>query len=487
MRCEQDVVFWVNQWGWTYDPRETVSTLPFLLFPRQEVFLRWMTAREAAQEDGLVEKSRDMGVSWLCCAYALHGWLFREGCKCGFGSRKLDLVDKLGDPDCLFEKLRFLLRHLPAWMRPPGFRWKRHDHFCKLVNPANGATITGEGGDNIGRGGRASLYFVDEAAFLAHPQQVDAALSQTTRCRIDVSTPNGTGNPFYRKRHSGAIPVFTFHWRDDPRKDEAWYAREKARLGDPALIAQEIDLDYAASVEGVTIPAAWVRAAVRLKLPTSGAVVAGLDIAEEGSGRTVLICRRGPVVLTVVDWGQSNTTQTAWRTREEAQQQGVTALHYDVVGVGAGVKGSFESSESTLPFRAHAINGGETPTEARWPNGKTSRELFLNLRAELWWNLRQRFERAYEFREQGIAHKPEEMISIPDHGSLIADLSLPLYFRTETGKIKLESKTDMRKRGVKSPDFGDALAYAFAPLAGDWQTAAQAAHPPKGTAGPGVW
>jgi hypothetical protein len=190
--CARDAAHWVNTWGWTYDPREPAPTLPFDLFPKQAELLRWLARREAAQEDGLVEKSRDMGVTWLCCAYALHGWLFRPGFACGFGSRKLDLVDKIGDPDCIFDKLRFLLRNLPGWMLPAGFRAEAHDCHAKLVNPANGSTITGEGGDQIGRGGRKSLYFVDEAAFLEHPQLVERSLSQTTRSRAVVLTSMST-------------------------------------------------------------------------------------------------------------------------------------------------------------------------------------------------------------------------------------------------------------------------------------------------------
>jgi phage terminase large subunit len=55
------------------------------------------------------------------------------------------------------------------------------------------------------------------------------------------------------------------------------------------------------------------------------------------------------------------------------------------------------------------------------------------------------------------------MISIPNHPELIAQLSLPLWQTTDTGKTKLESKPDMKKRGVGSPDFADALAYRYAP------------------------
>jgi phage terminase large subunit len=462
-RCRRDVCHWVNSWAWTFDPRETPSVLPFDLFPKQAEFLGWLQTREAAKEDGLVEKSRDMGVTWLCAAYALHGWLFRPGFKCGFGSRKLDLVDKLGDPDSIFEKIRFLLYHLPKWMLPAGFNRKQHDNEAKLLNPSADAAITGEGGDNIGRGGRSRVYFVDEAAFLDHPQLVDRALSQNTKVRIDVSTPNGPGNPFATRRHSGIVPVFTFHWRDDPRKGEEWYEAEKRRMNNAVNVAQELDIDYSASIEGICIPGAWVRAAVGLNLPAAGPIYTGLDVAGEGSNLNVLVPRRGPVVYSPISWSQCNTTQTAHRAAQECGKLRASYLYYDCVGVGEGVRGGLASFAAPLSFVPVAVNGGGHPTEARWPDGRASREKFLNLRAELWWIARTRFEKTYEHVNGLAVHPVDELVSIPNHPQLIADLSLPCYFPTENGKIQIESKKQMRTRGVKSPDFGDAFVYSFHP------------------------
>jgi phage terminase large subunit len=267
--CAQNPIHWINRWCWTFDPRELGrANQPFDLWPRQEQYLQWLQAREAAQNDGLCEKSRDMGITWLSCAFALHGWLFREGYKVGFGSRKLEYVDEKGNMDSIMEKARYLYRNLPEWMLPEGFSPKEHDHYCKLINPKNGSAITGEGGDEIGRGGRASIYFIDEAASLERPELAEASLSQTTRVRIYLSTPKGSGNVFYRKRFSlPAEQVFTFHWKDDPRKNDAWYESEKARIGDDSIVAQELNIDYSGSLAGICIPAEWVRAAVNLKLP----------------------------------------------------------------------------------------------------------------------------------------------------------------------------------------------------------------------------
>lgn len=471
--CRRDVVYWVNRYCWTFDPREEVSSIPFDLFPKQEEFLRWLRERDELRESGLAEKSRDVGFTWLCADYAVHAWIFKEGDESGFGSRKEDLVDKLGDMSTILEKIRFTLRKLPKWMMPKGFRFGDHDGFCKIVNPANGSMISGEAGDQIGRGGRKSRFFVDEAAFLAHPDLVDGALLANTDVRIDISTPNGAGGPFYTKRFSGKVPVFTFHYRDDPRKTAEWVAKKKAET-DPVSWAREYEIDYTASLEGICIPGEWVRAAVNLHTSErfksaypnwklDGPITAGLDIAEEGKNKSVLIPKQSFVVMEPIAWGQMNTTQTAHRARTEGERLKVASINYDCIGVGAGVKGTWESAEHRLPFRAVAVRSGESPTETRWPDGKTSAERFTNLRAEMAWVVRSRFERAYEFMEQGVLHRPEDMISIPNDSRLIGDLSLPLYFTTETGKVQLESKRDMQKRGIASPDFFDAMCLLFMP------------------------
>jgi len=95
--------------------------------------IEWLGERERRNQPGLVEKSRDTGVSWLCCAYAVHGWLFKPGYAAGFGSLKWDEVDEIGNMGTLLEKCRFIIRNLPHWMRPPNFRQKEHAKFCCIT------------------------------------------------------------------------------------------------------------------------------------------------------------------------------------------------------------------------------------------------------------------------------------------------------------------------------------------------------------------
>lgn len=493
--CKNDLIHWVNTWCWTYDPR-VLMTLPFDLFPRQVEFLHWLREMEDAGTPGIAEKSRDVGYTWLSCAYDVHSWLFRPGYSAGYGSRKLELVDKSDDPKCIFDKLRRLIKGLPRWMLPKGFDFDKHMRYCNIINPETGANITGEGGDDIGRGGRTTRYTVDEYAFVEHPQSVDGALANNTNCRILMSTPNRPGDQFCTKRFSRNFAIFTFHWMDDPRRNHyeiqdadgnvlaigngkvhdapagskvvyPWYVKYCAE-NDAVTVAREIDLDYSASTEGICIPAIYVRAAVNLieqprfkqlypDYKPQGELIAGLDVSDEGKNRNVFTPRRGIVVEEPVAWGGINTTQTAWKARDEADKRGVKVINYDPIGVGAGVKGTWNSTTGPLSFKAVPVNVGVPPSDARWESGKTSKEMFANLKAELWWMVRARCERAYEFVEDIKDHPAEDMISLPDCQELIAQLSMPLVETTDRGLIKMESKPQMQKRGVASPDYADSL------------------------------
>lgn len=164
-------VAFINDWGMTFDPRNAEigkpTTVPFILFPKQVEYINWLVERWRGRTDGLAEKSRDMGVSWLCCAFAVWMWRFYPGTVVGFGSRKEEYVDKLGDPKSLFWKVRAFIGLLPRELRPRGYDEKTHAPHMRILNPDNGSAIVGEAGDNIGRGNRTSIYFKDEAQPLA--------------------------------------------------------------------------------------------------------------------------------------------------------------------------------------------------------------------------------------------------------------------------------------------------------------------------------
>ena len=156
-RAEADPLFFLDQFVFGYDPRRLLH-LPLVAWPRQREYVAFLHECATAGRELVVEKARDVGVTSLTCAYALWRWRFAPGFKTTFCANKLDLVDARGNPDSIFEKLRLILRALPAWLAPEGFAWARHDREARLLTPANGNVVTGEGGDNAGRGGRSTWW-----------------------------------------------------------------------------------------------------------------------------------------------------------------------------------------------------------------------------------------------------------------------------------------------------------------------------------------
>jgi hypothetical protein len=483
-RCATDASYWCDRWIWTYDPRIYPTTVPFRLWGKQRDYLNWRRERIERREHGLIEKSRDQGVSWLNVVDHLHKWLFQQGFKGGFASRKESLVDKIGDVDSIMEKLRFILRSLPYWMVPSPKDYM--DGYLKLINYERGSTITGESGVNVGRGGRCTVLDLDEAAYLIQPAKVDAAVSQNADIVFWTSTPNGM-NLFAKKRFSGTIPVFRFFWKEDPRKNYwevrsgdrlieqgkgedapagavyPWYEKLRVTL-EPVVLAQEVDISYTASVEGIFINSDWVLAAIDLPVAASGLPIAGFDPATEGKNRNVLCIRQGPKVLGFWDWSGLDTTQSTAKAIQICRDWGVRLLSYDGDGVGAGVSAAlhtFRREGRPMP-KYKVFHGASRPSKRTWPvEGITSQEKFHNARAEVWGILRDRFRKSYEVAN-GIAHHPEgETIAIPSETNAIAQFSAPIGMVTSGGKILLESKEDMRKRGIESPDYADACAYAF--------------------------
>lgn len=461
---KSDPIRFIEDWMTTYDPRVRFSTMPFVLWEKQKELINFIHENEA---DILVQKTRDWGVSYLFMAYSAWAWIFRPGTKIGIGSRKEMYVDRSGDPDSLFEKLRLLLASVPDEFLPVNYS----STFMKLINDDNRTIITGEAGDNIGRGGRTWLYILDEDAHMEHHDKIDAALSQNTNRRAYISTPLGQ-NAFWKKRMSGKIPVFICDWHDDPRKDQAWYDNQKILL-DPWILAQEVDMDYTASVEGLCIPAKWVQAAVNFKLEPSGAKRAGLDVADDSgaTGDANAICfRHGNVIEHIESWKNKTTTETARKAWADCMERGYDMLLYESVGVGAGVRGEMKSiseaikkseekkTESKPALKVFPVNPGLTKLYGFYAPGKLNSDMFANLRAQLWWGgLRKRFEKTYQ-RANAIHDWPDDdCISIPNDHELIMELSQPKVFQNNAGKVQIESKKDMASRSIRSGNKADSL------------------------------
>lgn len=247
-RVKRDPYYFFNHWLWTYDPRTKYKLLPFRLFGFQEKLIEDLIYAYENKEPLLVEKSRDMGFSWVFLGFCLWKCLSEKNFSAGIGSRKAQLVDELGNMKSLLQRFRFMLNLLPEFLRG-GYIEKKNSKLGLVEIPNTSAYISGEAGDGIGRGDRTSIYILDEFAHIPRSAIVQAAVSQTSDCIVYGSTPNGKGNEFARLRFKTKIKRATLHWKDHPNKDQAWYEKQKELL-DEETIAQELDISYSKSQKG---------------------------------------------------------------------------------------------------------------------------------------------------------------------------------------------------------------------------------------------
>ncbi len=502
--CAKDPVAWVNDWVWTFDPR-LVSIgedpyLPFDLFMRQATVIRACELAEKYGRDFCILKGRDTGISYVVLAYMLHCWLFKPGWIGGVGTMTLDDLDSKDDPNSLLEKIRIMLRMLPSWMLPKGFDWRKHSVSKKLINPENGAVISGDIGPNMGRSGRTSFYLGDEFAHVFHASSIISALAYNSRATCFVSTPSplGPANVFSQMCQGGKYQVIEVGWEHDPRRSVEWYENEKATRP-PHTVAVELDRDLTGAAVGTLIPGSHVNACVKLyeeltakpraelrHLLAGQPVTAGLDPADGGANETALARRWGPMVDVLSGWLDKDTGESTEHAigilsekdeglREEGELD-LTELRYDEIGVGSGVRTTarkmreeLEGQGDSLGFVFTPINVGLPATADFYPDDpeKAADERFANLRAELWWNLAVRAARTYRYVEKGdrtIAL--ESLLAIPNDPVLKAQLCAPKKeFRVSKShgtRIAIESKEKMKKRGIASPDRANALMMAFA-------------------------
>lgn len=488
----------ISDWVDTYDPRNAgkdgmLTRMPFILFPRQRDMVGFLTAMLEGEENGLIEKCRDAGATWLCVGYTVWLWLFWDGIAIGWGSRKEQLVDKLGVVDSIFEKIRQVIGGLPKEFLPQGFSDRDHLSYMRIVNPETHSTITGEAGDNIGRGGRTRIYFKDESAHYERPELIEAALGDNTRVQVDISSVNGLGNVFHRKReageewnegkaHKGKTNIFVFDWRHHPQKTQKWYDERKERFTNEGLahvFAQEVDRNYASSVQGVIIQPEWVKAAIdahkKLGIEPTGKRISGLDVADGGIDKDALVSRKGIVIDTCEMWGSIDQGVTTRKAIDICPSDEAIEMMYDCIGVGAGVK--TESNRlrdgnllpSGLEFHPWSASAKvQFPEENIIKGDKQSpknKDHYTNLKAQAWSVVGQRFFKTWQAVTKGIEIDPEEIISLDSDmknvHTLIKELSQATSGLSASTMKVVVNKTP---EGTRSPNMADAAVMCLFPV-----------------------
>lgn len=271
------------------------------------------------------------------------------------------------------------------------------------------------------------------------------ALSSEDAWQFMFANPTRTSGYFYRSHHQNRDQWRTYHvpcsysYRVSPGYAEK-IAAEYGLTSNVyrVRVLGEFPLEEDDSVISLGI----VQAAIDRKVSATDAPVTwGLDVARFGDDATSLCKRRGNVLLEPTrEWRKLDLMQVcgivAMEYRQTSPEYAPASINIDVIGLGAGVVDRLR--EMGLPARG--VNVGEAPA--------TDDGRYMRLRDELWFKARDWFH--------------TRAVQMPPDDALIAELVVPKYKIESSGKIKVESKDEMKKRGEKSPNRADAFCLTFA-------------------------
>ncbi len=195
------------------------------------------------------------------------------------------------------------------------------------------------------------------------------------------------------------------------------------------------------------IPLDWIELANCRDIPAGDHITTlGCDIARFGDDDTVLFPVKGRQGLQPVTIHGNDTMQVTGHIVRAISDYNVRDVFIDVIGIGSGVYDRLaelqREEKPTVPkhVRLYAVNVGEKAK---------NEEKFVNLRSETWWAAR-----------ESLNPKGEAPFALPQNEELMAELAAPKYTVESGGRIKVESKEDMKDRLGRSPDLADAYCLA---------------------------
>lgn len=290
------------------------------------------------------------------------------------------------------------------------------------------------------------MLVVDEASGV--PEQVFEAaagsMSGHSAVTIMLSNPTRSSGTFFESQTRMASSWWTRRWScvDSPLVSDEFVDEMRMRYGEESNAFRIRVLgEFPLADDDTIIPFHLVEAATHRDIEVSDDTlpVWGLDVARFGTDCTALCKRQGPVVTEIRSWRGLDLMQTVGRVVAEYEalppSRRPREILVDSIGVGGGVVDRLR--ELNLPVRG--INVAESPSMG---------DTYLNLRSELWF-------KAKAFLE-------DRGCKIPKNDQLIAELTSIRYGFTSSGKMKAESKDEMRKRGLSSPDLADAFCLTMA-------------------------
>lgn len=293
------------------------------------------------------------------------------------------------------------------------------------------------------------MVIVDEAAGVAPAiwTAIEGVLTSAHVRLLAIGNPTDPVGPFYELFRTPGVAKIHISAFDTPNVREGrvaipglvtaeWVEDKRRRWGEGSPLYQSRVLGrFPQAGTDTLIPLSWVEAAQQRVLEPSDPVELGVDVARFGNDETVIVERRGPVVRLRTTIHHQDTMETAGHVVRALAETGASVAKVDVVGIGAGVVDRLaEQGKPVIAMNAGAAS--------------TSPELYANARAEWYWALRERFR--------------EGEIDLDADEDLAAQLTALKYRFNSRGQIQIESKEEMKRRGLPSPDRADAVMLAFA-------------------------
>ena len=289
------------------------------------------------------------------------------------------------------------------------------------------------------------LLIVDEASAVPEAVFESAAgsMSGDNACTILIGNPTRNSGMFFNTHHGLASSWRTFHVSclDSPRVSKDFVEQIKSTYG-PESNAYKIRVlgEFALRDDDTLIPAELVDSAMVRDVAADAKepIVYGLDVARFGDDRSVLCKRRGNVVTEFRVWQGLDLMQLTGAIVNEAKLDKPAEICVDSIGLGSGVA-------DRLRELGHVVRDVNV-SEASAMNPQAAK-----LRDELWLSVKEWLN--------------ARACRLPKMDELRQELVAPTYTFTSNGKIKVEGKAELKRRGMRSPDLADSLCITFASIA----------------------
>lgn len=427
----------------------------------------------------LILKGRQQGCSTYVQARFFHKVITSTGLKAFILTHEAEATKNL------FDMTKRYYDSLPKGLAPVPDTSSAKELNFKTLN--SGYSVGTAGNKAVGRSQTIQLMHASEVGYYPHAEEHAKGILQAVSNEkgteiIMESTANGIGNYFYNMWMAASTGQTDFqaifipwYWQDEYKSEVAgelteeenellkehqfdgltkeglfWRRKKLLEFSNDFETGRELfNVEYPMTaldafrnpVKDRFIKSNLVNNARKNIVHSTTPLLIGVDPAISDHDRTAIIRRRGRLAYKLETHFNLNTMEIAGLIRRIIDAENPVKVLIDCIGIGAGIVDRLQEMGYGM---VEGVNVARTAND---------RDKFKNLRAELWHDMR-------EWLAQDLP------VQIPDNDEMFGDLTSLGYKFDSNGRLQIESKDELRKRGMKSPDTADALALTF--ILGDY-------------------